>query len=187
MDRDEQKSKITVVALIAVIVVLVASGLYLLYDINDNSLDISGREARLVVTGSMDAGETDNPISTIPINSLVMVRHLSEDELSSIKVGDVIAYDRSGYMIVHRVIEIEDDYFVTQGDANPSADSAVYHDRVIGKVIGVSPFLGKIVTLAKEKAVWIIVFIICAVVMIYSVREIIRIYSEEKEDERNLR
>ena len=185
MVDEQNKSKITLVALIAVILVLVGSGLFLLYDINDNSLDIRDREARLVVTGSMDAGETDFPISTIPINSLVMVRHLSVDELNTIEVGDVIAYDRSGYMIVHRVIEIKDTYFVTQGDANASPDTAVYPESVIGKVVGVSPFLGTIVTMAKEKAIWVVVFIVCAVVMIYSVREIIRIYSEEEEDERN--
>lgn len=189
---DQKKHKITLVALAAVLLVLVGSGLYVFYDLNDDSLDFRDSEVRLVVTGSMDAGETDNPISTIPINSLIVVRHLNSDEINFIEVGDVIAYDRGGKMIVHRVVEIktsvEDIYFITQGDANSNVDSTpVYPADVIGEIIGVSPFLGKFVSLTKDKAAWIIIFIACAVVAVYSVREIFRIYIEEDEDDSSSR
>lgn len=39
---------------IAVAVVVVATALYTVYDLNGKSFDLSGREARIVVTGSMD-------------------------------------------------------------------------------------------------------------------------------------
>lgn len=188
MSKDQCKNRVTLILLVAIVLALAGSAIYSFYDINGKSTDFTDREFRLVVTGSMDNGETENPISTIPVNSLVMIRHIDQSELDTIKIGDVIAYDRGGNMIVHRVIDIRSDgYFITKGDANASADSPVAPENVVGVIVGVSPILGQIVTLAREKAVWIILFIACAILVIYSVREIIHIYTQEedeKDDER---
>ncbi|MGE0014609.1 MAG: S26 family signal peptidase [Candidatus Methanomethylophilaceae archaeon] len=179
----QNKSKMLACLTVAAIVVLTGAGIYSVYTFNGDSLDLRDREVRLIVSGSMDGEPTEYPISTIPINSLVMIQHLDQSELDTVAVGDVIAYDRNGVVIVHRVIDVRDDgSFVTKGDANSSVDPIVYQDKVIGKIVGVSKIYGEIVTLAKDKVVWVAAFVACAVIMAYCIREIRRIYSEKEDD-----
>lgn len=178
--EDNAKNRSSLFALAIVIVILLGAGLYSVYSLNDDSLDLRDREVRIVVTGSMDGEPTDYQISTIPVNSLVMVRHISQDELDSIEVGDVIAFDSGGRMIVHRVIDIgSDGDFITKGDANSTSDSPVSPSRVIGEVVGVSPLAGKLVVIAKGWITWIIAFIVLLIVVIYSIREILIVYNKE--------
>ncbi|HKM09488.1 MAG TPA: signal peptidase I [Candidatus Methanomethylophilaceae archaeon] len=179
-----KKDRVTLIALVVVIISLFGAGLYSVYSLNDNSLDLRDREVRLVVTGSMDGEPTDYHISTIPVNSLIMVRHMNQEELSSIEVGDVIAFDRAGKMIVHRVIEITSGGdFITKGDANNWPDGTIDSSRVIGKVVGLSPIAGKLVSMAKEWFIWVIMFIILLIVVVYSIREIVRVYRQDDDEE----
>lgn len=180
-DRDKSRTK----ALAIIIITLAGAGIFSMYDFNGGSFDFKDSEVRIVVTGSMDGGETDYEISTIPVNSLIMVQHINKEDMGSIKIGDVLAFERNNKMIVHRVVGIidlgENKYeFTTKGDANSSNDPTVYSETVIGKVVGVSPYAGKFVSLAKEQAIWGIVIVALAVVIIYSIREIIHIYSEDR-------
>ncbi len=181
MGQEKDKARIKVLTII--VVTLAGAGLYSLYDFNGDSFDFRDSEMRLVITGSMDGEKTDYEIATIPIDSLIMVKHIDKKDMDTIQVGDVLAYERGNRMIVHRVVEIidlgNDKYeFITKGDANPSNDPSVYSETVIGKVVGVSSYGGMFVSLAKEQAVRGIVIIALAVVIIYSVREIIHIYAE---------
>jgi len=184
MSFHQNKSGILAGLTAIAIVVLVGAGIYSIYSFNGDSLDLRDREVRLIVSGSMDGEPMGYPISTIPIDSLIMICHLDQDELDTIAVGDVIAYDRNGAMIVHRVVEVRDDgSFITKGDANSSIDPIVYPDKVIGKVVGVSKITGELVTLAKDKIVWVAAFAACAVITAYCILEIRRIYSEEEDDD----
>ena len=54
----------------------------------------------------------------------------------------------------------------------------VSHDDVIGEVVGVSPFLGKVVSALKSTFVLIVAFLACAAMMAYSVCDIVRYYRE---------
>ena len=183
MSFNENKSKILACVTVGAIVVLMGAGIYSLYRFNGDSLDLRDREVRLIVSGSMDGEPTEYTISTIPIDSLIIIQRLDQSELDTIAVGDVIAYDRNGAMIVHRVIDVRDDgSFITKGDANSSVDPIVYPEKVIGKVLGVSEISGKIVTLAKDKLVWVAAFAACVVITIYCIREIRRVYSEKEDD-----
>lgn len=182
-----KKNTVKTVALVLIIVTLAGAGLYSVYSINDGSFDLKDREVRLVVTGSMDGEPQDFKISTIPVDSLIMIELLDRSEHNLIKIGDVIAFERNNKIIVHRVLEIESlgdgDYkFLTKGDANLSDDGYIYPEVVRGKVIGVSPLSGKLVSFAQKGFVYIVAFIALIAVIIYSVREIIQIYSEGKGD-----
>lgn len=58
------------------------------------------------------------------------------------QVGDVVIYYRSGITIVHRVIQINDDGYITKGDNNLGPDSPVSKEQVGGKVLFGLPVLG---------------------------------------------
>lgn len=177
------KSKKRIITIVAVIVIL-AAALYVFYNVNGHSLSVSDRETRVVVTGSMDGDPQPYEISTIPVNSLVVVKHLSGDELDSVEVGDVLAFTNSGRFTVHRVIEIKTDSagdvtgFLTRGDIYP-ADSGHTEsptvDDVIGVVVGVSPTLGKIVHFVQSTStVYLIMILVVIAVMISVAYDIIR-------------
>jgi len=84
----------------------------------------------------------------------VIVREVPPSE---IETGDVITFQTGGETpTTHRVIEIQQTEdgtaYVTKGDANEEADRAsVPHDRVIGEVIFVIPFIGHLIQLANTQ------------------------------------
>ena len=166
-------------ALLTVICILLVSSAYAVYDLNGGSLDIRDSEIRLVVTGSMDGEPTDYPISTIPVDSLVVIRHIEPD---SFEIGQVIAYDSDSMVIVHRVIDIDEEKreLRLKGDANKTFEIVSYDD-VIGEVVGVSPFLGKLMMFLRSNVVLAIAFVACSLLVVYSVREIVRIMREEEQ------
>lgn len=166
----------------AAAIVSVAS-LIVVYDLNGQSLDLSDRELRLVVTGSMDAGETGFPVSTIPENSIIMVHRLDREDLPSLEVGDVIAYSSGSMMIMHRVVELDPagERFVVKGDANASAETVSY-DQVVGEVVGVNHALGSIVFLVKTQFVLMLAAVACIIVIALSLREIHQNYSKEEDN-----
>lgn len=67
-------------------------------------------------------------------NSIIMVRPIDTSELEE---GDIITFQRPGKNIVtHRIVQIEDGLFITQGDANSAPDrQPVEPEWVIGKVV----------------------------------------------------
>lgn len=85
----------------------------------------------------------------------------------TIDIGDIIVYrTSSGRFIIHRVIDItlgpnDKLIFTTKGDGNPSADSPVPEDNVIGKVLMRIPWFGHIALFMRSSfAAFIIIAII---------------------------
>lgn len=144
----------------------------------------SENEFLIVVTGSMDAGDTGYPVSTIPVNSLVTLRHLSEDDLQDVKIGDVLGYRSPGRTVVHRVVGIDPDgrTFTLKGDANISTETVSYDD-VVGTVTGVYAGPGNLITFLRNGPIYVITELVCLYVMVSCMREILQILREEEETE----
>ncbi len=97
-----------------------------------------GNRLYVVDSGSMEP--------TIPTNSLIIVSEKMPDD---IKNGDILTYygSESKTRVTHRVIEIapNNEYFITQGDANNSEDAMpVERENIIGVVSIAIPYLGYI-------------------------------------------
>ncbi len=123
-----------------------------MYDLNGKSFDFSSSEMKLIVTGSMDADPKPYDIPTIPINSMVMIKHLSQDQVTNgLKVGDVIAFKSGNIIITHRIVSIDpvSKTITTQGDANVGKETVAY-TAVIGKVVGVNHWMGTIVHILQK-------------------------------------
>ncbi len=95
----------------------------------------------------------------IPTGSLAIITYNHQ----SIQTGDIILYDLNSMQVIHRVIEVNGDSYITKGDANNTADlNPVSSTQVKGKYLFSIPYLGYIVFYLKRYFyfVLIILFII---------------------------
>lgn len=162
------------------VILLVALSAYALYYLNGDSFDLKNREFIIVVTGSMDGEDTGYEIGPIPVDSLIVVERVGHDRISSLEIGDVVAYRNGSMLIVHRLVSIDNDNetMVLKGDVNTSTETVSFSD-VVGKVVDVHPAIGKAMTLLRTKAVFILVELACLALVLSSIREIIQIVREE--------
>ena len=92
-------------------------------------------EPYVVMSGSMEPA--------IHTGSLVFVDTKDKD----INVGDIIAFNKGDISVTHRVSGIENDTYVTKGDANETADIApVAKEQVIGTILLNIPAMGFLVS-----------------------------------------
>lgn len=163
-----RSSKMAAIVLIVVACCAAGYGLHL----NGWSLDPTGTDAMVVVSGSMDGEPRDYDIATIPAGSLVVIRTVPPDPgafYDSLEVGDVLTFryvhPASGERmnVTHRIVGIEESSgvytYTLRGDSvadDPTNGSAqvVTSDSgdVIGKVVGVSHWLGATVVLMSTWA-----------------------------------
>ena len=187
----ENKSRfpLKVCIIIAVILILVIPTTIFFYHFNGDSLDFSNREILTVPTNSMDGEPRDYPISTIPKDSIIMVHLLSDEQKKDLVKGDVITFRQGGIEKVHRIITDigPDGTLTTQGDANPTPDPQITLDDVDGKVVGVAPTVGKVVSAIRDftsdSPILIIIGIILLIILVYSIIEIIGIVKEKPTDD----
>jgi len=95
----------------------------------DKNLDYDVSQVRN--TGSMRPALSDNSF-------IIELKNPSKDE---IEVGDIISFECNNKNIIHRVIDMQDDVYITKGDNNNVNDLAIgcitSIDEINSKVIGV--------------------------------------------------
>ena len=107
------------------------------YQLVGNKLPMPfGYGMAVIRSGSME--------DTLSIDDLVLVHRQKEYE-----VGDIVVYQTDGDLVIHRVIEMEGDKLITQGDANHVPDAPVRFSAVKGKMIGHIPGIGAVVRRLK--------------------------------------
>ena len=191
-------------ATLAILIVLVVCLTWYAAHLNGGSLDFSDTEAKVVVSGSMDGEPRDYDIRNIPTGSLIMIHRVpsdSSDFYSSLKVGDVLTFDyihpvsHESMVVTHRIIAIDESSgvytYTLKGDSvadDPTNGSVqtVTSDSgdVIGKVVGVSHWLG---VLAVFVSTWTgrlcLILIPCVILIVSEVRNIVRILKGEAVEE----
>ena len=86
-----------------------------------------------IKTGSMEP--------ELPVGSVVMVNPNAKP-----KLGDIFAYENHGSTVIHRIVGMEGDGYVFQGDANPSPDGTVVEkSQIIGKAVARIRFLAPVI------------------------------------------
>jgi len=71
----------------------------------------------------------------------------------SFEVGDIAVYDSDalGKVVIHRIIEQKDDGFIFKGDNNLKVDpGTITQDKIHGKVVFATPYIGVLPNLLKE-------------------------------------
>ena len=95
-----------------------------------------GYGAAVVLSGSMEP--------ELSMGDLIIVC-----ESETYKENDVVVFQDRGILVVHRIIAVDGDTFVTRGDANNVADEPINISAIKGKVLFWIPFVGNIVSLIK--------------------------------------
>jgi len=112
----------------------------------------------VVLSGSMEP--------ELKVNDVIVVC-----ETEDYAIGDVVVFQQSHDLIVHRIVDIDGDNIVTKGDANPSADAPITKVTIKGKVKGHIPFIGVIVNLLKTPACVVIVVVLAVLLTELSFRK----------------
>lgn len=175
------------VPVIVVVAMVISTGVFL-YNFNGHSFDPRDRQILIVPTGSMDGEPLPYDIPTIPTHSLIMVHLLSDDEKKELSIGDVISFRQDGIEKVHRIVDIKTDgTVITKGDANKTSDPAITADDIDGKVIGVAPVVGEIVSAVRDftirSPILIVIGVILLIIFVYSVIEVVRIVRKGDDEE----
>lgn len=79
-----------------------------------------------VATGSMEP--------TIDVGDVIIVKITNE-----VNENDIIVCNKDNAFITHRLIKIEEDNFITKGDANNTEDEPMQKSDLVGKVINIIP------------------------------------------------
>ncbi len=184
---------------VALLVIVVAVLAYA-HDRNGDSLDFSDTQVRIVISGSMDGEPREQyDIETIPIESMVFIREVptdvreADDFYSSLRVGDVLTFNythpfsKEFMVVTHRIIEIRSDgdglTYILKGDSladdptNGSVQEVTSQSGdVIGKVVGVAPWLGSLVVfLSTWTGKMCLIVIPCIILIVSEVRNIVRV------------
>ncbi len=195
------------IVIVAIVLAVALSLTAYLWDRNGNSLDFSDTQVLVVISGSMD-GEprTEYEIDTIPVESMVFVREVPSDPdeaqefYSSLRVGDVLTFDYrhpvsgKSMVVTHRIVSISESggvYTYTMAgdsiadDPTNSSTQTVTSDSgdVIGKVTGVSHWLGVLtVFLSHWYGKAVLILIPCAILIVSETRTIIRTLRGERKE-----
>jgi len=111
-----------------------------------------GTGMAVVLSGSMEP--------KLRKNDLLIIR-----EAADYYVKDIVVYQSGHDLIVHRIIAKNGSTFITQGDANNTADSPIEKSAIKGKVVFRIPVAGLLVN-AIRTPIGILAVLICAFLLI---------------------
>ena len=106
----------------------------------------------VVLSGSMEP--------EMSVGDLIVV-HEDDDYV----VGDVVVFQESGMLITHRIVDIQEDEYVTKGDANNAEDQPILITNIVGKVVFCVPGLGNLVNIVKSPIVSIVIIVVAVVLV----------------------
>jgi len=130
-----------------------------------------------VYSGSMEPA--------IPVGGIVIIKPVNPETL---KIGDIICFKLSEpTSITHRIKNITDEGFITQGDANNAPDQwIVKKENVIGKAILTIPFIGYIGYFVRTPTGFILLILLPAnAIIIMEIRNIVKELRKQKQEKYN--
>jgi len=135
--------KIIRIILIVILLFILAFNVFATFDI-----PFFGLRMYTVKTGSMEP--------TIKPGDYIIIKSSSK-----YKLGDIVTYknDKDEY-ITHRIVAINKDIIVTQGDANNTIDEPIKKEQILGKVTYILKYLKNTKTIFTNPVFWILVFVL---------------------------
>lgn len=112
---------------------------------------------------------------TLRVDDLVFIR--SSD---SYREGDIVIFQESNSLTIHRIIHVDGDTVTTKGDNNNSPDAPIQKSSIKGKLVFSVPFLGALVRLLQTTVAKILLIVLAALLFKLSWRK------EKKQDDETL-
>ena len=91
----------------------------------------------VVLSGSMEP--------ELSVNDMIIVTARDAYE-----VGDVVVFQSYGSLVVHRIVSIDGESVITQGDANDTPDPAIKLSDIKGEVVTAIPYVGLILSFVRS-------------------------------------
>lgn len=114
------------IALVTIIIILAIYYFVQIKIVNKPYANIFGYTFFEVATGSMEP--------TIDVGDVIIVKITND-----VNENDIIVCSKDNAFITHRLISIEEDSFITKGDANNTEDKPMDKRDLIGKVVNIIP------------------------------------------------
>ena len=89
-------------------------------------------------------------------------------EADDYAINDIVVYQSAKNAVVHRIIDIDEDRIITQGDANNVSDKPIDKSCIKGKVLFSIPYFGCVVSFLKSTPGTLIVLVIAFFLFEYS-------------------
>ncbi len=128
--------KILSIIAISLIALVLICNLYIIISkkvTGKQNATVFGFSAAVVLSGSMEP--------EFSVDDMVITK-----KCDSYEVGDIIMFETATSNTTHRIKEITDKGFITQGDANNAPDQApVNEEQIVGRVITVIPNAGRVI------------------------------------------
>ena len=118
--------------LIAIFGVILAISIY-----NNIQIQVLGNKYSSFFGYSTFEVKTGSMGDAIHIGDWIIVK-----KTPTIKLNDIVTYEKNGEFITHRVIEAYKNSYVTKGDANTGKDDTINKDQIVGVVVKILPGFG---------------------------------------------
>lgn len=165
---------LTVTAILG-LVVLASVCLLVLQAFASSGRPLAGYRPLEVLSGSM--------APAMPVGSIIITKTVDP---TTIKVGDIITFlpasaasGTAHTFATHRVFKIEGSgsqvSFVTKGDANNALDNAVPASHVIGRVVVIMPFVGRLTNFVRSFWGWLLMIVLPGGILVaWEIRDLVR-------------
>ena len=176
----KQIKKICLWSLIILFTILIIYNLYNMINIKilkKNMTSIFGYSLLEVMSSSMEP--------TILKEDFIIINQHDKEY----KKGDIITfYDKNNMLVTHRIVKVEHDHVITQGDHNKTRDGLLSKKKIVGKYVFRIPGAGKVVSLLKNPLVIMIVIILIILVCAMEVeKEEYQEFLKYKNEKRKIR
>ena len=159
-------SSILLIAVLVFALFLNLSTMWSIEKIKDGKYVTNGYYCAIIGSGSMQPA--------LSVNDMIIVKSDTDYQR-----GDIITFvSTHGNLITHRVIDVLNHGYITQGDANNTPDAEVFSQRFLGKVVLVLPGVGGIVQGILSPAGIILLVSICGLFLLIQ-----RVRADQNKDE----
>lgn len=145
--------------LIAIFGVILAISIY-----NNIQIQVLGNKYSSFFGYSTFEVKTGSMGDAIHIGDWIIVK-----KTPTVKLNDIVTYEKNNEFITHRVIEVYKNSYVTKGDANTGKDDTINKDQIVGVVVKVLPGFG-IIRKTLFNPVVLIALIITLVIFDYALK-----------------
>lgn len=134
--------------IVFIILLLICNVLYQKFIIKKNLVDILGYSCLIIKSGSMEP--------TLKINDMILIK-----KENNYNLNDIVAYNvNNKYLVTHRIVDTDENQYITKGDINNVNDTSINKSQIEGKVIFRSAVLGFFVLYLLKPTIIILLFLL---------------------------